>query len=87
MEQVLFKPVSSETLHSAVTAMLARSIRQHARIFRYFGGSIDNEGDDRLPEHLGPFRTQVLSARAGFGAVISSPCSGSITASESCSRM
>ncbi len=67
VEQVLFKPVSSETLHSAVTAMLARSIRQHARIFRYFGGSIDNEGDDRLPEHLGPFRTQVLSARAGFG--------------------
>ncbi|MCU0818798.1 MAG: SpoIIE family protein phosphatase [Beijerinckiaceae bacterium] len=67
VEQVLFKPVSAETLHGAVTAMLARSIRQHARIFRYFGGSIDQEGDDRLPEHLGPFRTQALSARAGFG--------------------
>ncbi len=60
VEQVLFKPVSSETLHSAVTAMLARSIRQHARIFRYFGGSIDNEGDDRCPS------ASALSARRCF---------------------
>lgn len=67
VEQVLPKPVSSEALHSAVTAMLARSIRQHSRIFRYFGGSIDQEGDDRLPDRLGPFMTKALSARAGFG--------------------
>ncbi len=67
VEQVLFKPVSFDTLHSAVTAMLARNIRQHARIFRYFGGSIDQDGDDQLPERLGPFRTLALSARAGFG--------------------
>lgn len=67
VEQVLFKPVGAEMLHSAVTAMLARNIRQHARIFRYFGGSIDQDGDDRLPERLGPFRTRAISARAGFG--------------------
>lgn len=67
VEQVLFKPVSSEMLHGAVTAMLARSVRQHARIFRYFGGNIDQEGHDCLPERLGSFRTHALSARAGFG--------------------
>lgn len=67
VEQVLPKPVSSERLLGAVTSMLARSIRQHSRIFRYFGGSIDQEGDDRLPSRLGPFMTKALSARAGFG--------------------
>ncbi|OYU47114.1 MAG: hypothetical protein CFE31_18330 [Rhizobiales bacterium PAR1] len=67
VEQVLNKPVSAQVLRNAVAAMLARNARQNARVFRYFGGSIDQDGEDRLPRQVGPFRLAALSARAGFG--------------------
>lgn len=67
VEQVLAKPVSMHTLRNAVSAMLARTARQNARVFRYFGSSIDQDGEDRLPAQIGPFRLAALSAKAGFG--------------------
>lgn len=67
VEQVLSKPVSAEALRGAVAAMLARKSRQHARLFRYFGGGIDQEGEDRLPTQVGPFTLRAVNGRAGFG--------------------
>ena len=67
VDQILAKPVSAQALRSAVSGMLARSARQNARLFRYFGGSIDQDGEDRVPRHLGPFALRALSAKAGFG--------------------
>lgn len=67
VEQVLAKPVSMHALRNAVAAMLARNARQNARVFRYFGNSIDQDGEDRVPRQVGPFRLAALSAKAGFG--------------------
>ena len=67
VEQVIPKPVSADTLTGAISSTLARNARQNARLFRYFGGSIDHDGEDRIPARIGPFRLHAMSARAGFG--------------------
>lgn len=67
VEQVLQKPVSSEALNNAVSAMLTRSARNNARLFRFFSGEIDRESEDRPPSQLGPLAIAARSARAGFG--------------------
>ena len=67
VEQILPKPVSADAINGAVAAMLGRSARQNARLFRYFGGSIDQDGEDRVPPSVGPFDLKAVSARAGFG--------------------
>lgn len=67
VEQILQKPVSIPSLRNAVAAMLTRSARQNARIFRYFGSNIDQDSQDRVPASVGPFRLAPMSARAGFG--------------------
>lgn len=66
-ELVLLKPVSGVDMKNAVQAMLARSARTNARVFRYFGGAID--ADPRCND-LGetmPFRLRLLQGKAAFG--------------------
>lgn len=67
VDTFLTKPVMPDRLRETVKLALERSARQRARLFHYFGASLEHLVRPRLPERLGAFAAALRWETADIG--------------------